>query len=67
MLARVVLFCFLGDLLMSDDDLDDDIETEDDAEKTDIKVDADSIDARRKLEAKLEEMSLRRMTQDYDF
>lgn len=52
---------------MSDDDLDDDIETEDDAEKTDIKVDAGSIDARRKLEAKLEEMSLRRMTQDYDF
>ena len=54
---------------MSDDDLVEDIEREevDSAATTDLKVDAGSADARHKLEAKLEEMRLQKMTQDYDF
>lgn len=58
-------------MLMSDDeDLIDDIDEEDevdDSEGSALRVAAGSVDARRKLEAKLEELRLRKMTQDYDF
>lgn len=56
---------------MSDeDDLVDDIEVEEELEDSaepEVKVKAGDIDARRKLEAKLEEVRLRKMTQEYDF
>jgi|SaaInlV_100m_DNA_5_1039725.scaffolds.fasta_scaffold26635_1 hypothetical protein len=56
---------------MSDDeDFVDVIDAEDDVDESRdplIRVQAESIDVRRKLEAKLEEMRLRKMTQEYDF
>lgn len=57
---------------MSDDDEDfvDDIEDEEESDESDesvIKIQAGNIDARRRLEAKLEEIRLRKMTDDYDF
>lgn len=53
---------------MSDEeDLLDDVDTDDeDIEETAVTAVSD-IDARRRVEAKLEELRLRRMTQDYDF
>lgn len=56
--------------MSDDDDLVDDIDeddTDDDTLEPQLRVQAGSIDARRKLEAKLEEIRLRKMTQDYDF
>ncbi|MBT5330518.1 MAG: hypothetical protein HOL48_01915 [Porticoccaceae bacterium] len=62
---------FLGAQLMSDDeDLVDDIEIEVELEEPaepELKAKQGEIDARRKLEAKLEEVQLRKMTQEYDF
>jgi hypothetical protein len=56
---------------MSDDeDLVDDIEIEVELEEPaepELKAKQGEIDARRKLEAKLEEVQLRKMTQEYDF
>ncbi len=58
-------------MLMSDDeDLIDDIDAEEDVDESEgstLRIEASSVDARRKLEAKLEEIRLRKMTQDYDF
>ena len=56
---------------MSDEeDLVEGIEAEeaaDEAMEPDPKIQDGSIDARRKLEAKLEEVRLQKMTQEYDF
>ena len=53
--------------MSDDDDLLDEVDVEEeDIEESSPGVEL-STDARRRVEAKLEELRLRRMTQDYDF
>ena len=54
---------------MSDDDLDDvSMEMDNQADDDDLKpTPATDLEARRRLEARLEERRLSRMIQDYDF
>ena len=55
-----------GNLMSDEEDLIDDVEgEEDDVEEATPFV--SSIDSRRRVEAKLEELRLKKLTDDYDF